>query len=199
MANPRAQAQADGALGTGALAGGFQPAAWLRHLGLQCGGHGIGVVQHDLVGGGVVECRHEMGANRNLDPQAAQVFAHGRGVEQVGQHAGVDLAGLATAGAAVKAAGVRVVKALAAVAGQQHQWREGAHQPHGMQLALGHGSAGGRVVGGLRQAGAQRGGHDIGFRFEVLEACRRQVRQVRPDGCGFRTTRGPTLSRRTSR
>ncbi len=115
-----AQSQACCAFGTRALASGLEPRDQLSDLGLQLGRHGIGVEKQHLVGGRVVHCGQEVRAGGHVDAEAAQVLANGRGIERVGQHAGVNLARLAAAGATVEASGMRVVGAAAAVAGQQH-------------------------------------------------------------------------------
>ena len=50
-----------------------------------------------------------------------QAHAHGGVVEQLGQHARIDFAGLATTGTAVQAGGVRIVGAGTAVARHQNK------------------------------------------------------------------------------
>jgi len=104
---------------------------------LRFGGQQIQVKPLDLVGSGVVQCGHKPRFVRNGDASRAQATAEFRVVEQLCQAARIDLAGLPTAGAAVQRGGVCVVAGLAAMPHQQHQRREVAIQPHGMQHACG--------------------------------------------------------------
>ncbi len=65
-------------------------------------------------------------------PRVARLPAHRGLVEQRGHRAGVDLAGLPAARAAVEPGGVRVVAARGAVPGEQHERREAVGQAHGL-------------------------------------------------------------------
>ncbi len=146
------------AFGAGALASGLQRGLQRGQRGVQGGRHGVGVEQLHLVGGGVVQRGQEVRALGNDPGPAWPVLdPHRRRVEQVGQRAGVDLAGLAAAGAAVQAGGVRVVGGLAAVAGQHHQRREVLRDPHRIEDAGRQTRGGCRVGAGLRQARAVGG------------------------------------------
>ena len=69
------------------------------------------------------------------DAEGLQTSAHGRFVEQLRQAAGIDLASLTAAGAAVQSGRVRIVVGLAAMPHQQHQGRQVAIQTHGVQHA----------------------------------------------------------------
>ncbi len=62
-----------------------------------------------------------------------QPLTHGRVVQQAGQRAGVDLAGLAAAGTAIEPCALRVVLTLAAVTYQQNQRGQALGEVHARQ------------------------------------------------------------------
>jgi hypothetical protein len=96
------------------------------------------VVDRDLVGRRVVEAGEEQGVVRDVDPAGPEAGADVRIVQDGGGDAGVGLARMAAAGAAVEAGGVRVVDGGAAMAHQQDEAREAAGQRHGAQHGFGH-------------------------------------------------------------
>ena len=124
------QAKRGGTLGTCALPGVFQPARERGQVLRMALGQQIGVKQLHLVGSGVVQTREKVGRVRHQQAVLVQSCTHGGLVEQLGQHARVDLSGLATTSTAVQARSVRVVGAGAAVACYHNEPRVACGQPH---------------------------------------------------------------------
>ena len=98
---------------------------------------GLAFEQFDFVSRGVVQSGDEYGVGRNLQAAPRQGRTHGRVIEQVGEDARVEVAGLTAAGTAVESGSVRVVGALTAVADQGDDARLDPGQAHGAQHGLG--------------------------------------------------------------
>src|SRR5579885_1155153 len=98
----------------------------------------VGVEKFNLVGGGVVRRCKKVGRDWNMDAAAAKVFPYFGVVEQARHRAGINLAGLARAGSAVKASRMRVVGGLAAMPDQHHQTRQIGGQARSSQKLFGN-------------------------------------------------------------
>ena len=94
-------------------------------------------IEHDLVRRRVVQGADEQRVSRDVDPLRNQANADLWIVQQAGQQARIDLARIATAGAAMQPAGMGVVDDVGAVPRQQHEPREIGRQRHGPQHGLG--------------------------------------------------------------
>ena len=119
----------------------------------------------------------EPGAVGHHQTTGLQPLAHPRLVQQQGQRAGVDLAGLATTGPAVQTGGMRVVGAGAAIASQQHQARVVGAQAHRAQRR------GGSLYAGVK-LGVSR--HEKS-RAQLLALRRREARLLHGNRAGLAT------------
>ena len=108
----------------------------------------IGVVQRQLVSGGVVHAAQKPGGVGDDDAFGHKRSTHVRIIKQCRQRPGIDLTGLPAAGAAVQPGRVRIVGSLAAVTRQQHNAGKVFGQAHAAQNKRSHIAA--RLQLGLR-------------------------------------------------